>query len=70
MAGQGQEKETRSNTPARPHEACVQQQSKVKGRWGMLMWPPTTQGEVRDQLVTGQRDIWERAIIIRAAVVG
>lgn len=43
MAGQGQEKETHSNTTTHPHEACVQQQNRVKGRWGMLMWPPTTQ---------------------------
>lgn len=43
MAGQGQEEETHSNTPTHPHEACVQQQNRVKGRWGMLMWPPTTQ---------------------------
>lgn len=43
MAGQGQEKEARSNTPTQPHEACVLQQNRVIGRWGMLMWAPTTQ---------------------------
>lgn len=59
MAGQGQEKQIHTDTLTHPHG--VERGTAKQGH----------SGGVRDQIGTGQKDIWDRSIIIhQAAVIG
>lgn len=69
MAGQGQEKQIHTDTLTHPHGvegATAKQGQKTLGNANVATHDS---GGVRDQIGTGQKDIWDSSIIIHHAAV-
>lgn len=70
MAGQGRDKQIHTDTSTHPHGVeggTAKQGQKTLGNANVATHDS---GGVRDQIGTGQKDIWDSSIVIHYAAVG